>query len=209
MIHKTRDDFQAIFWDFDGVILNSNEVRDLGFEKVLKNFPQNEVAALLAFHQKNGGLSRYVKFRYFFEEIRNEKEVAEDKIQEYANRFSEIMKTLLTDKSLLIQETLSFIKRNYQLIPMIIVSGSDQTELRYLCEKLEIKHFFKRIHGSPKPKMDWVKEILEEEKLAVKECILIGDSVNDYEAAMQNNMAFMAYNNLPLEKYSTKLIHFK
>ncbi len=208
MITSSITEFQVIFWDFDGVILNSNEVRDLGFEKVLEAYPENEIQELLAFHKKNGGLSRYVKFRYFFEQIRKEK-VTDDTVQNYASRFSEIMKGLLIDKALLIQETVRFIQKHYLSVPMIIVSGSDQTELRYLCEKLEIKHFFKRIHGSPKPKIEWVKEIIDEEKLDIKKCILIGDSLNDYEAANENNISFMAYNNPSLEKYSTQKIYFK
>ena len=61
---------RVIFWDFDGVILNSNKVRDKGFETVLSGFPKEEVDKLLKFHRQNGGLSRYVKFRYFFEEIK-------------------------------------------------------------------------------------------------------------------------------------------
>jgi HAD superfamily hydrolase (TIGR01549 family) len=200
-------DIQLIFWDFDGVILNSNSVRDLGFEKVLASFSKDEVDALIAFHQKNGGLSRYVKFRYFFEEVRKE-EVSEETIQKYANQFSEIMKSLLTDKSLLIDETITFIKKYYQNLPMIIVSGSDQAELRFLCEALEISHCFKRIHGSPKPKVQWVMEILEEERLDAQRCLLIGDSLNDFEAASQNMIPFMGYNNPLLDEFTTVKIKF-
>jgi HAD superfamily hydrolase (TIGR01549 family) len=205
MKNSTISEFHTLFWDFDGVILNSNAVRDSGFERVLAAYPEKEVNQLLEFHKKNGGLSRYVKFRYFFEDIRNES-VTDEKIQTYANRFSEIMKVLLTDRDLLIQETVKFIKTNFQKIPMIIVSGSDQDELRYLCEKLEIKQFFKRIHGSPKPKMDWIREIVLEEQLNSKKCLLIGDSFNDYEAAHLNKMPFMGYNNPEVEKLSDKRI---
>jgi HAD superfamily hydrolase (TIGR01549 family) len=205
MENCTISEFHTLFWDFDGVILNSNTVRDNGFERVLAAFPEKEVNQLLDFHQKNGGLSRYVKFRYFFEEIRNES-VTDEKIQTYANRFSEIMKVLLTDRDLLIQETIKFIKTNFQKIPMIIVSGSDQDELRYLCEKLEIKQFFKRIHGSPKPKMDWVRDIVLEEQLNPTKCLLIGDSYNDYEAANLNKLPFMGYNNPEVEKLSNKRV---
>lgn len=204
---KYLQHFQTIFWDFDGVILNSNSVRDIGFEKVLEDFPKNEVSALLDFHKTNGGLSRYVKFRYFFEKIRKES-VTEEIILEYAERFSVIMKSLLTDKNLLISETVSFISNNHHKVPMIVVSGSDQNELRYLCEALNIKSYFKRIHGSPKPKVDWINQILQEEALNPSECILVGDSLNDYEAAHENNMPFMAYNNPAIEQFTSRSIDF-
>ena len=84
---------KVIFWDFDGVLMDSNAVRDLGFERVLSAFPKEQVDQLLAFHQANGGLSRYVKFRYFFENIRGEP-ITEEEILVWAERFSGIMKEL-------------------------------------------------------------------------------------------------------------------
>src|SRR5690554_3944199 len=164
---------KVIFWDFDGVILNSNEVRDNGFVEVLKDFPKEEVDKLLSFHRKNGGLSRYVKFRYFFEEIRKEP-ITDEEVNTWALRFSEIMLSSLKDKSLLISETVDFIKNNHQHYAMHIVSGSDQTELRALCKSLEIDQYFKSIHGSPTPKNDLVKNILEEHAYDPAKAVLIG-----------------------------------
>ena len=193
---------KIIFWDFDGVILNSNKVRDKGFEMVLSGFPKDEVDKLLRFHRKNGGLSRYVKFRYFFEEIKGE-EISEEEINDWASKFSDIMLSSLKDKTLLIPETNNFIKENYQNYQMHIVSGSDQTELRELCKSLEIEHFFKSIHGSPTPKNDLVKIIIEKHNYEPASGILIGDSINDYEAAKVNDLHFQAFGNKELESRTT------
>lgn len=193
---------KVVFWDFDGVILNSNEIRDRGFIEVLKEFPKEEVEQLLSFHQKNGGLSRYVKFRYFFEEIRNET-ITQEEVNRWALKFSEIMLYQLKDKSLLISETLNFIKNNYQKFRMHVVSGSDQIELRELCKSLGVNHFFKSIHGSPTPKNDLVKILLERHGYDPELGILIGDSINDFQAAEINNLYFQAYGNKELEKKTT------
>jgi HAD superfamily hydrolase (TIGR01549 family) len=178
--------------------MDSMKVRDQGFEEVLKDFPQNQVETLIDFHRKNGGLSRYVKFKYFFEEIRGESITQKD-INYWASMFSNIMKELLIDKKLLIKETVDFISRESKTKTMHIVSGSDQNELRYLCEKVEIDKYFKSIHGSPTPKNSLVKEILVKEKYDLKTCVLIGDSINDFEAADINGISFMGYNNLDLK----------
>jgi phosphoglycolate phosphatase-like HAD superfamily hydrolase len=193
---------KIIFWDFDGVILNSNEVRDNGFETVLKDFPTEQIEQLLTYHKQNGGLSRYVKFRYFFEHVRGE-EVSEKEVNEWAAKFSIIMLNSLKDKTLLIPETNDFIEKNYLNYKMHIVSGSDQSELRELCKSLEIEHFFKSIHGSPTPKKKWVKELIEKHRYDPNECVLIGDSFNDWEAASTSQINFLAYNNKQLEKYNT------
>ena len=201
-------ELDAIFWDFDGVLLASNEMRDQGFAEVLKAYPQEEVDKLMAFHQANGGLSRYVKFRYFFEEVRGEA-ITEKGVQQWAAKFSEIMMKLLKDPQLQIQETLNFVKQHYHNIPMFVVSGSDQTELYKLCKAHEIAMYFKRIHGSPKPKKQWVAEILKEEQLNPAQCILIGDSTNDYDAAIENGILFMGYNSGTAIALSTAEMEFE
>jgi phosphoglycolate phosphatase-like HAD superfamily hydrolase len=193
---------KVIFWDFDGVILNSNEVRDKGFETVLRDFPKDEVDQLLSFHRKNGGLSRYLKFRYFFEEIKGE-EISEEEINDWAAKFSVIMLNSLKNKSLLIRETNNFIQKNYRNYQTHIVSGSDQTELRELCKSLEIDHFFKSIHGSPTPKNDLVKMLIDKHNYNPTNGILIGDSINDFEAAKVNDLHFQAFGNKELESKTT------
>jgi len=192
----------AIFWDFDGVLLNSNAVRDRGFAEILNEFPDEQVEKLLTFHRRNGGLSRYVKFRYFFEEIRGES-ITKEAINEWAEQFSVIMRRLLVDPGLLIGETVRYVRQRYTELPMYIVSGSDQEELRYLCAQLGIASYFQRIHGSPTAKKEWVARILAEEKHPPHCCLLVGDSVNDWEAASVNSIHFMGYNNDSLHAKTT------
>jgi beta-phosphoglucomutase-like phosphatase (HAD superfamily) len=93
-----------ILWDFDGVILDSMKVRDWGFREIFKSFDNDKVEALLKYHTLNGGLSRYVKIRYFYEEIL-EKEITEKEVLEYANAFSVLMKKELINPSNLILES--------------------------------------------------------------------------------------------------------
>ena len=189
---------ETLFWDFDGVIMDSNAVRDLGFEEVLKDYPKVEVDALMTFHQDNGGLSRYVKFRYFFEIIRGES-ISEAEVKIWAEKFSKIMIQLLIKPNLLIQETLDFIKVNAHNYNMHIVSGSDQKELRFICKSLNIAKYFNSIHGSPTPKNNLVETLLEKHTYEKSSCLLIGDSNNDYEAAKVNGIKFMGYGNKKIE----------
>lgn len=189
---------KIILWDFDGVLMNSNLVRDQGFVEVLKEFPKYQVEKLLAFHKKNGGLSRYVKFRYFFEEIRKE-EISEKEVNNLANKFSIIMKKLLVDESLLIDDSIQFVKKHHQDFYMHIVSGSDEKELRFLCQELKISQYFISIHGSPTAKNDLVRNLLNEYNYQKLNCILIGDSINDFEAATVNKISFYGYNNMNLK----------
>jgi phosphoglycolate phosphatase-like HAD superfamily hydrolase len=191
-----------IFWDFDGVLIDSHATRDLGFQKVLAGFPKEQVAKLINFHKANGGLSRYVKFRYFFEEIRNES-ISENQVVVWAERFSSIMKKTLLNKNLLINETLDFVKKNHKKHKMHIVSGSDGNELNYLCKELGIDIYFLSIHGSPTPKKELIKQLIQGQNYLIKDCVMIGDSINDWDAAFENEIDFLAYNNNDLNIKNT------
>lgn len=187
-----------ILWDFDGVILDSMLVRDWGFKEIFKGFNEEQVARLIEYHRINGGLSRYVKIRYFYEEIL-EKSIADAQVLEYASKFSDLMKQELTNPKNLILDAVSFIKDNNKNYNFHIVSGSDQKELRFLCKELGIDTYFISIYGSPTPKNQLVKTLLEKYEYNIKATCLIGDSVNDYEAAKVNNIIFYGYNNLELK----------
>lgn len=189
----TQHNIKTIIWDFDGVIVESNHIREEGFREVLSRFPQEQVEQLLHFHNQNGGLSRYVKFRHFFEEIRGEV-VSEEEVQAYAQRFSAIMLDLMKDPSLLIPLTTKFIINNYAKYNMHIASGSDQKELRHLCYELNIAQYFKTIEGSPTPKSEIVKNLIGYSRYNVQETLLIGDAINDFNAASLNGIHFLAYN---------------
>ena len=192
----------TIFWDFDGVILSSHEIRELGFKVALEKYPQEQIEELLHYHRENGGWSRYVKFTYFFEEIREEAYRQED-IDQLAQTYSNTVKSLLVDRSLLIDESMRFIEAKRENYRMYIASGSDGKELNEVSKGLDIAHYFHSIHGSPEPKTAILKRIINENNHLPSNCLMIGDTRNDYEAAVDNRMPFLGFNNLEVEKLST------
>ena len=126
-----------ILFDFDGVILDSMPVREYGFRKIFEDFDKNIVDKLLVYHNKNGGLSRYVKIRYFYEKLLN-LNISDSEINILADKFSVLMKKELVNKEYLIIETVNFLERNYKNYKLHIVSGSDEKELKFLCKELDI-----------------------------------------------------------------------
>ena len=194
-----------IIFDFDGVILDSMPIRTEGFKKIFENYDNKKVEELISFHLINGGLSRFVKIKYFFEELL-ETSISEEEINFFADKYSKIMKENLINEKYLIRETVDFIKNNNN-IKMFIASGSEEKELRLINESLQLSKYFLGIFGSPKNKIDIVKSIIEDNKLDKNETILIGDSINDYDAAMKNDIRFFGYNNIKLKSISDKYIN--
>lgn len=182
-----------ILWDFDGVILDSMDIRDSGFEKIFSEFDESKTKLLLEYHRLNGGLSRYVKIRYFFESILKQS-ITEPEVFKYASRFSDVMRKELVLRERLILDAVTYIKNNYEDYNFHIVSGSDQEELRFLCNELGLTNYFISIQGSPTPKNTLVKDLLENYGYLPAQTCLIGDSINDYEAARSNDISFYGYN---------------
>lgn len=194
-----------ILWDFDGVILDSLAVRDYGFREIFKDFDKVLVEKLIEYHSINGGLSRFHKIRYFFNEILGQ-EISDEEIKIYADEFSLIMREELVKSKYLILDSVNFIKENYKKYNFHIVSGSEHNELNFLCQKLQINQYFHSVNGSPTPKIELVKNLLLKENYKNSETILIGDSINDYEAARLNQIDFYGYRNPQLEDVSKKYI---
>jgi len=185
---------ETLLWDFDGVILDSMAVRDIGFERIFESFPKTQVDELLDFHRTNGGWSRYVKIEHFFKNIARIEFTQED-ILAYAEKFSVIMKKELTNPTRLIMDAVDYIKEYHTKQNFHVVSGSDHTELNYLCKELGLAQYFISIHGSPTVKTKLVADLMEKHKYNAETTGLIGDSINDKDAAEANDIAFYGYNN--------------
>jgi phosphoglycolate phosphatase-like HAD superfamily hydrolase len=195
--HTVPQNLRVILWDFDGVIFNSMPIREWGFREIFFEYPDDQVERLIEYHHENGGLSRYVKIRYFFENILK-KAVTEDNILTFAKAYSACMMKRMIDSKLFIQDSLSFIVENYKNYEFHIVSGSDQKELNHICSSLEVSRYFGEILGSPVPKKKLVKDWLQRNAFHEDSIIFIGDSINDYEAARENGLSFYGYNNTSL-----------
>lgn len=192
---------KTILFDFDGVILDSMKIKGDGFAELFKNYPEAAIKQLESYHYANGGISRFEKIRYFFNTILG-KPVSYTAVNALAHQFGEIIAQKLFDKKNLIADTMQFIEKNYQKYHLYIVSGAEQNELKALCHVFKIDHFFQGIYGSPTHKAILVKNILECYNYVLKDTILIGDSINDYEAAVKNSIGFYGYNNEELKCFN-------
>jgi len=181
--------YQYIIFDFDGVLVESNEIRFNGFRKLFKDYPQGEVEKLVAYAKANGGVSRYKKIEYFFNEIRREP-ISEESVNQWAAQFSTLVEQDIVEAKP-VEGSLKFLEDYFSHFDFAIVSGSDQAELRRICEKRKINHFFKMILGSPVEKKDNIASLLSDLNWQHNESLYVGDSNNDLDAAKANDLDFV------------------
>jgi HAD superfamily hydrolase (TIGR01549 family) len=182
----------SIIFDFDGVIVESNDIRTEGFRKLLtsKHYPVESVERLIRFHETNGGLSRYYKLRYFYETILNRK-ISDNDLTALCNEYSTIVKNAVA-KAPWVKGAPEFLKNNYSKYKLFIVSGSDQEELREICHLRGLDKFVMEIFGSPTDKKTNINNLLRLYNLSPDETLFVGDSVNDLDAAQETSLKFIA-----------------
>ncbi|OGU10236.1 MAG: hypothetical protein A2075_21525 [Geobacteraceae bacterium GWC2_58_44] len=182
--------FRHIVFDFDGVLAETNQIRIEGFRALFSSYPAEARDAMASFATANGGLSRYVKIRYFFETIVS-KPVSEEEVQRHAAAYSAIVKEKIVAADA-VAGSLEFLAQGSQQLDFAINSGSDQLELRSVCASRGIADFFLHILGSPASKQENFQRLFDLTGWQRQDCLFVGDAGNDLKAANDMGIAFLA-----------------
>jgi len=81
---------KTIFWDFDGVIKDSVEIKSDAFEELFLPFGTEVSKKIRAHHEKNGGVSRFDKVPLYIKWIK--KNPTQDMTDKYSEKFSVLVK---------------------------------------------------------------------------------------------------------------------
>ncbi len=149
MINNNK--YEYYIFDCDGVILNSNTIKNQAFRETLKDEKSSLIEEFIKYHQKNGGVSRYEKFLFFYQKMKQSKQYKKDtKIA--LSKFSTLVQKELI-KSQYVPGAIDYIQKLYNLNKKLyVVSGGDQNELNVVFSAKKIDYFFKKILGSPTTK---------------------------------------------------------
>jgi len=177
-----------IILDFDGVILESVEVKTEAFRRLF-SFAPGHVEEIVNFHRENGGMSRFEKFRYFYRNVL--KEPLSDEQYEYlCNRFSELVLDGVLN-SPFVPGSIDFLQYFSARTSLFLVSATPFTELDKILTQRDLHHYFKAIYGSPRPKQECIAEILSDTVCPEDDAIFVGDALNDYKAAKTAGVRFI------------------
>lgn len=177
-----------IFFDFDGVLAESVNVKTEAFRKMYIQYGEDFAQRVVNHHVANGGVSRFEKVKLYNGEWLGE-DVSEKRVAELADTFSRLAVEGVINAPE-VEGTTVFLENSSQYIKYII-TGTPTTEIKLILRERNMAHFFKEVYGSPEKKDFWVKKILSENQIDPKECVFIGDALADYEAAVKNNVHFI------------------
>ncbi len=180
---------QALFFDFDGVILKSTQIKSEAFRMLFREYGEQVINQIVAYHRLHGGVSRVDKILYAHETI-IKKPLSKTELEVWARRYSE----LVLEKVIAapwIAGAREFLDSWPEEIPVFVISGTPEEELLTILERRKMQEYFHEVLGSPIKKVPHIKVLLGKYQLNPKQCFFIGDAMTDYNAAKDTGLKFI------------------
>ncbi len=156
--------FKVIVLDFDGVILESLDIKTKAFLKVFSGYPEH-AEEIARYHLQNGGVSRYKKFEHICNNILRIP-LRDGESEELGKHFSEaVINEMLMCP--FVKGALEFLEKYSRIATLYIASGTPEDELRYIVEKRGLSKYFKAVYGTPALKTDIIINIIDNEKIKI------------------------------------------
>lgn len=180
----------AIIFDFDGVILESADIKTMAFRELFAKRTSERIDDIVDYHMRHMGISRFVKFRYVYENILN-LPYSDEEEKKLGEKFSDIVFKKVLNASF-VPGALEFIQTYCNKIRLFIASGTPEDELLEILEKREIRRFFFEAYGAPREKPGIINEILHHHSYSKEEVVFVGDAESDMNAAEKTGLRFIA-----------------
>ncbi len=178
--------YKNIFWDFDGVIKDSLDVKSEAFLNLFHGIDVNLKKRIEDHHLNNSGISRYKKIPLYLEWA----EIDKSQLTNYLDLFEkDVINRVL--KSNWVMGAKEYLSSNPYRQNFFLVTATPQKEIEFILKKLNILNAFTSIFGSPVDKSLAVKKIIFDNKLLKGECIFFGDALTDYNASLENGISFL------------------
>lgn len=182
--------WEAVFFDFDGVILDSVNVKTEAFAEMFRPYGPEIEAKVVNYHLSHGGVSRFEKFRFWYKNYLN-CPIDDQLIDELSKRFSDLVLKKVIAAPFIegALETLKFAKSLN--LPAYVVSGTPEDEVQCIVRARGLEAYFAEVHGSPRRKEEIILDILQRKGYKPSSCLYIGDALTDYLAARKTGVFFL------------------
>lgn len=179
---------RIIILDFDGVVLESVDVKTRAFRSLFSFAPQH-VDEIVRFHVENGGMSRFDKFRYIFKNILHE-ELSDETFQNLSDRFSALVEDAVV-LAPFVEGAVRFLDASSHRYPLYIVSATPEDELKRIVKNKGLSQYFAGVFGAPGKKAGHIRSILAQNQIDPGDAIFVGDAINDLRAAQECSVPFI------------------
>ena len=184
------DGLDAIIFDFDGVLVESVEVKTRAFAALYEKYGEDVVAQVVEYHLHHGGVSRFDKFRHFQTHILGQPRLSEQDVNDLVESFAALVIDQIVTAPM-VTGAQAFLDHAGSRLPLFVVSGTPTVELDEILRRRNLRETFAGIWGSPNSKADNISELLQKHDVSARHCVMIGDAVADYDGAAANDVHFL------------------
>ena len=201
-------DQKNIFFDFDGVIKESVQIKEKAFEALFKHLGEEVLMKVRTHNQKHTGMSRFEKIPLYLSWVSPscEKEI----ISQYIENFSNIVTQKVIDSDW-VPGVLKVLSAKREDQNFFLVTATPQKEIEYILEKLDIASIFSYVIGAPEKKVNGINMLIDLFNINPLDALMIGDSSADYIAANRNKIEFVlrrtSFNHYLQEKLDCYMIN--
>ena len=194
---------KVIALDFDGTLVESNQIKDRAFETIFSDWPEHK-ETMIRWHLAHNSIDRVEKFRYFVVEILG-MSGQNDLIGKLTTKFGELTKDAIIECPFVkgAEEFLEYIRNRYIVY---LVSATPQTDLEQIVEARGLNDNFKKVYGAPIKKTETLQNIMMTEKVTVNEIMYIGDSPEDQQCAKDLGIYFIGRQSDKVLNRSSQLV---
>lgn len=182
-------DLDAVFFDFDGVILESVDVKTRAFRQIYEQRAPHIADEVERFHLENGGMSRFDKFRHWEEQLLARPLTAEG-LEALCEQFSALVFEGVCS-SPFVQGADGLLERLRGRVPLHVVSATPHDEIGRIVDQIGLSETFESVNGSPTTKTEWLRTLLERGALDPERTLMVGDASADHSAAVENDVPFV------------------
>ena len=199
---KVPSKYQALFFDFDGVLADTVEVKTEAFGLLFDDYGPEIREMVISHHRDHGGMPRVDKFRHYYQYFLC-LPLSDDKLTELCDAFEK----LVVDKVVSAPEipgAEEFLILNKEL-PRFVISGTPHDEIREIIQRRGWSKYFEDVCGAPISKTEHLGELLSRFAFRPDECLFFGDATADYDAAKEHGVPFIGIlpdENAPLLRFA-------
>lgn len=179
---------KLIFWDFDGVIKESIEVKTQAYMQLVQPFGDGIVERVQEHHEAHGGMSRFDKLPLYLQWAGEEPN--QSLVDEFCDQFSQLVLQGVIDAPW-VPGVEIYLRINPHQQTFVLVSATPQDELEHILQALDLTKCFAEVYGAPTRKQDAIRMALAARGLDPHDCLMIGDARADFEAAEANQVPFL------------------